>query len=155
MLYLPLEVRKRRLWAVARVGPIELDSPFGSRKDAKSQKPAPIIEPSVKKTHAKPEAFVYVGIRLARERGYPNAGFIQARNRYGTIEAITRPGTSGEIKRGLVRMVAIGLADWTTDAAVGRFPECFRADVREAANWRLGEALARHSRASIAGGMES
>ena len=98
------------------------------------------------------EAFIDEGLRLARARGFPNAGFVQMRRRYGTMEAITRLVTSGEIKGGLVRMIELDLADWTIDAAVvGRFREYFPAAVREGAAWRLAEAKARCSRTVIRG----
>ena len=103
----------------------------------------------MQETHPALEAFIDEGLRLARKRGYPNTGFVQMRGRYGTIGAITRLVTSGEIKKGLVRMIELGLADWTIDAAVEKFPECFREDVREAARWRLREAMERHPRPSI------
>ena len=79
------------------------------------------------------ESFIDEGLRRARERGYSNTGFIGMRNAHGTIGAITRLVTSGEIKSGLRRMVELELEDWTIDAAVGKFPECFPEKVQEAA----------------------
>ena len=97
------------------------------------------------------EAFIDEGLRLARERGFPNIGFVQMRHRYGTMEAIRRLVTSGEVKSGLVRMIELGLEDWTIDFAVAEtFSEYFSADVREAAAWRLSEAKALCSRTSNA-----
>ena len=55
------------------------------------------------------EAFIDEGPRLVGERGVPNIGFVQMRHRYGTMEAITRQVTSGEVKSGLVRMIGLGL----------------------------------------------
>ena len=95
------------------------------------------------------EAFIEEGHRRAVERGYPNIGFMQMRARYGTIEAITRLVTSGEIKSGLRRMIELGLAEWTIDAAVAKFPERFPEDVQAAAQWRLSTAKKLYSRTSI------
>ena len=98
------------------------------------------------------EAFIDEGLRLARERGFANIGFVQMRHRYGTLEAITRLVTSGEVKSGLVRMIELGLTDWTIDFAVAEtFSGYFPAHVVEAARWRLSEAKALCSRTSISG----
>lgn len=86
------------------------------------------------------DAFVDESIRMCRERGYIASGFMGMRERYGTVGAITRLVTSGEVKSGLRRMFELGLEDRCIDAAVGMFPRCFPEDVREAAAWRLEEA---------------
>ena len=96
------------------------------------------------------EAFIEEGHRRAVERGYRNTGFMQMHARYGTIEAITRLVKSGEIKSGLRRMIELGLAEWTIDAAVAKFPEHFPADVQAAAQWRLSTAKKLYSRTAIA-----
>ncbi len=86
------------------------------------------------------DAFVDESIRLCRERGYIASGFMGMRDRYGTVGAITRLVTSGEVKSGLRRMFELGLEDRCIDAAVGMFPLCFPENVRRAAAWRLEEA---------------
>ena len=96
------------------------------------------------------EAFIDEGLRLARERGFPNIGFVQMRHRYGTMEAVTRLVTTGEVKSGLVRMIELGLKDWTIDFAVAeKFSEHFPPPVQEAAAWRLSEAKVLCSQRSI------
>ena len=86
------------------------------------------------------EAFIDESIRLAGERGYRPTGFIQMRDRYGTMGAITRLVT-GDVKPGLIRMIKLGLADRTIDfAAAEKFSEYFPKKVQEAAAWRLSEA---------------
>ena len=98
------------------------------------------------------EAFIDEGLRLARDRGFPNIGFVQMRHRYGTMETIRRLVTSGEVKSGLVRMIELGLEDWTIDFAVTEtFSKYFPAHIREAAAWRLSEAKALCSRTSDSG----
>ena len=51
----------------------------------------------------------------------------------GSVGAITRLVTSGEVKSGLRRMFELGLEDRCIDAADGMFPQCFPADVSRAA----------------------
>ena len=86
------------------------------------------------------EAFIDESIRLAGERGYRPTGFIQMRERYGTVEAITRLVT-GDVRPGLIRMIKLGLADWTIDfAAAEKFSKYFPKEVQEAAAWRLARA---------------
>ena len=95
------------------------------------------------------EAFIEEGHRRAVARGYRNTAFMQMRERYGTIEAITRLVKSGEVKSGLRRMIELGLAEWTIDAGVANFPEHFPEDVQAAAQWRLSTAKELYSPTSI------
>ena len=94
------------------------------------------------------EAFIDDGNRRAKELGYRPTAFMDMRTQYGTVGAITRLVTSGEIKSGLRRMIQLGVADWTIDAAVAKFPSCFPLDVQEAAQWRLSTAKELYSRTS-------
>ena len=119
----PPDVREAAQWRLSRA------------KDLHSRTPIPGNEAS-----RELEAFIDEGNRRAAERGYRPAAFMEMRARYGTIEAITRLVTNGEIKSGLRRMVELGLADWTIDAAVAKFPTCFPPDIQEAAQWRLATA---------------
>ena len=128
----PPEVRAAAQWRLSRAK--ELYTPTSSPG---------------KEAYRSLEAFIEEGHRRAVALGYANTGFMQMRARYGTISAITRLVTSGEIKSGLRRMIELGLAEWTIDAAVAKFPERFPADVQAAAQWRLLTAKKLYSRTSI------
>jgi hypothetical protein len=88
------------------------------------------------------EAFIDEGIRLCRENGYPPTVFEGMRKRHRTVGAITRLVVNGDIQSGFRRMKALGLLEWTIEAAVVRFPDEFSKEVRAAAEWRLTQARA-------------
>ena len=86
------------------------------------------------------EEFVDESIHRSSEHGYRPTGFIGMRNRFGTVGAIDRLVRSGDIKGGFKRLEALGLLEWTVEAAVLRFPDEFSREVRAAAEWRLAQA---------------
>lgn len=97
-------------------------------------------EDAVGRDAAALEAFVDETIRLARKHGYHPTEFLRMRSRYGTVGAISRLVRSGDIQSGFRRLTSLGLAAWTIEAAVVRFPgEFARADL-ECARFRLDRA---------------
>ncbi len=85
------------------------------------------------------ELFIDETIRLSRQRGYHPTTFIGMRQRHGTIDAVSRLVTSGDIQSGFRRLVELGLVNWTVEMAVTKFPDEFSRPVREAAEWRLAQ----------------
>ncbi|MBJ3774929.1 hypothetical protein [Acuticoccus mangrovi] len=85
------------------------------------------------------ESFIDEMIRLSRKRGYSPTTFIQMRRRHGTVDAISRLVVSGDIQSGFRRLDALGLLDWTIEAAVRKFPDEFSREVQYAAKWRLDQ----------------
>lgn len=61
------------------------------------------------------------------------------RARHGTIETISRLVMSGDVQSGFKRLHALGLLDWTIEAAVLNFPDEFSEHVRECAAWRIAQ----------------
>ncbi|HUF55455.1 MAG TPA: hypothetical protein VMM55_02730 [Thermohalobaculum sp.] len=86
------------------------------------------------------EAFIDETIRLARLKGYHPTAFVAMRSRRGTVPAISTLVVSGDIQSGFRRLRDLGLLDWSIEAAVLKFPDEFKREVREAAEWRLREA---------------
>ncbi|MFZ1682428.1 MAG: hypothetical protein WAT70_15515 [Rhizobiaceae bacterium] len=93
-----------------------------------------------RKASADLEHFIDDTIRMARERGYNPSVFITMRLQHGTIPAISRLVRSGDVQSGFRRLIAMGLKDWSIEAAVLRFPEEFSRDDRECAAFRLSTA---------------
>ena len=91
------------------------------------------------------EAFIDELIRLSAKSGYHPTVFIGMRARHGTVPAISRLVTSGEIQSGFRRLQQLGLLDWTIEAAVTKFPDEFSREVQEAAEWRLRQAKGEQS----------
>ncbi|MEJ1118860.1 hypothetical protein V9K92_10330 [Phyllobacterium sp. CCNWLW109] len=91
----------------------------------------------MKKASPQLEAFIDETIRISAEKGYHPTEFIRMRRDYDTIPAITRLVISGEIQSGFKRLDALGLLDYTIEAAVLKFPEEFSKDARECAEYRL------------------
>lgn len=83
------------------------------------------------------EAFVDETILRGREKGYIPTIFIGMRQDLETIPAISRLVRSGDIQSGFKRLQALGLLEWTIEAAVEKFPEEFSKDDRECATFRL------------------
>ena len=89
------------------------------------------------------EAFIDESIRVSQEHGYNPTAFVGMRHRHGTVDAISRLVTSGDLQTGFKRMRALGLLKWTLEGAVMQFPDEFPRPVREAAEWRLAQARGR------------
>ena len=86
------------------------------------------------------EVLVGGSLRWSREGGCNASRFTQMREGHGTVDALPRLATSGEGKSGRLRMFESSPEDRSIDAAVVKFPPCFRDDVVQAAAWRLREA---------------
>lgn len=86
------------------------------------------------------EAFIRESVRLSNQHGYFPSEFLRMQREHGTVRAIERLMTSAEIQSGFMRLIALGLQDWSLEAAVLKFPDEFSAGVREAAQWRLDQA---------------
>ena len=69
------------------------------------------------------EEFVNEGIRRSNEKGYFPTKFMQMRSELGTVEAIRRLVETSEPQSGFKKMRALGLSDWTMEAAVIRYPD--------------------------------
>jgi hypothetical protein len=85
------------------------------------------------------ESFIDELIRRCGQRGYVPRTFIGMRARYGTVEAISRLVSSGDVQDGFHRLIALGLRDWSVESAVTKFPDEFSREVRQAAEWRLAQ----------------
>lgn len=83
------------------------------------------------------EAFIDESIRLSSRKGYYPTVFRKMRDRYGTVAAISMLVESGEVQSGFKRLKKIGLIDWSIEAAVMKFPECFSATAQKCAEFRL------------------
>ncbi|HEX4158014.1 MAG TPA: hypothetical protein VHY79_06030 [Rhizomicrobium sp.] len=88
------------------------------------------------------ESFIDETIRRAAEHGYVPTVFIKMRRDYGTVSAISRLVRTGDTQTGFTRLNELGLRDWTIEAAVLRFPDCFDRNDRASAAWRLDQATA-------------
>jgi hypothetical protein len=84
------------------------------------------------------EAFCDEGIRLVISRSgkYPTV-FNDMRRNQGTKAAITKLMRSGETQSGFKRLKALGLLDWSIEAAVLKFSEEFDQETVDAARYRL------------------
>ncbi|MDZ4277460.1 MAG: hypothetical protein U0995_15580 [Erythrobacter sp.] len=83
------------------------------------------------------EAFIDETIRVSAKHGYHPTAFIGMRARHGTVEAISRLVISGDVQSGFNKLHSLGLLDYTIEAAVLKFPEEFRKQERECADFRL------------------
>lgn len=84
------------------------------------------------------EAFVDETIRVSHAHGYNPTVFVSMRFQLGTVAAIIKLVESPDIQSGFKRLAALGLLDYTIEAAVLRFPDEFPARTRECAQSRLG-----------------
>ncbi len=93
-------------------------------------------------TQASPElrAFIYEGIRRGATKGYHPTLFIQMLDTYEMKRAISKLVTSGDMQSWFRRLVALGLIDWTVEAAVERFSTEFSENDIECARFRLSLA---------------
>lgn len=83
------------------------------------------------------EAFIDETVRRSREKGYNPHIFIDMRQKYQTIPAISKLVRSGDIQSGFKRLEKLELVNWTIEAAVEKFPDEFDATDRECAAFRL------------------
>jgi hypothetical protein len=65
----------------------------------------------LKKASPDLEAFVDEGIRLSKQRGYHPHTFERMRHQHGTIRAIEKLVSSGDLQSGFTRMADLG--SWT------------------------------------------
>ena len=86
------------------------------------------------------EAYIDEGIKRSYEAHLPPTRIKEMRDRFGTIGAIERLVSSGDIQSGFQAAVAAGLAEWTLEAAVLKFPSLFSKQLCEAAEFRLKQA---------------
>ena len=85
------------------------------------------------------EAFIDESIRRGAERGYHPTVFIGMRHAHGTVDTISRLVRSGDIQSGFKRLNALGLVNWTIEAAVLAFPTEFQRPDIDCAEWRLNQ----------------
>ena len=83
------------------------------------------------------EAFIDETIRVSAKHSYFPTTFIGMRQRHGTVEAITRLVSSGDLQSGFSKLKKLGLLDYTIEAAVLKFPEEFSKGAHDCAAFRL------------------
>ncbi len=88
------------------------------------------------------ESFIDQTIQRARAQGYVPTKFINMRDKMRTIPAISQLVSSGDVQSGFKRLYALGLLDWTIEAAVEKFPNEFSKSDRECSAFRLSQARA-------------
>jgi hypothetical protein len=71
------------------------------------------------------EEFIEDSLQHLSERGYVPDEFLDMRNQHGLITAITRCVEGSEFKGGFLRLLELGLVDWSLESAVVEFPERF------------------------------
>lgn len=86
---------------------------------------------------AKLEAFIDETISVSATKAYYPTTFIGMRDRYGTVEAISRLVISGDLQSGFTKLQKLGLIDYTIEAAVIKFPGEFPKQAKECAAFRL------------------
>ncbi|MGJ5205035.1 hypothetical protein [Bradyrhizobium sp. HKCCYLR20261] len=86
------------------------------------------------------EAWIDESIRISTEHNYHPKVFVAMRSRHGTIEAIKRLVSQGDIQSGFRKLKELGLKEWTIEQAVLNFPGEFRSrELQDAARWRLAQ----------------
>ncbi|UWU68201.1 hypothetical protein [Bradyrhizobium sp. NC92] len=84
------------------------------------------------------DAWIDESIRISAKHDYHPTAFVGMRARHGTVEAIKRLVSQGDIQSGFRRLKELGLKEWTIEQAVINFPGDFpNRELREAARWRL------------------
>lgn len=83
------------------------------------------------------EAFIDETIRVSAEHGYRPRRFMEMRDRYGTIESISRLVRNGDVQSGFSKLNKLGLIDYSIEAAILKFPDEFSRQDRECAEFRL------------------
>ena len=83
------------------------------------------------------DAFIDETIAVSAQKAYYPTTFIGMRQRYGTVEAISRLVISGDVQSGFSKLYKLGLLDHTIEAAVLKFPSEFSEQAQECAAFRL------------------
>ena len=86
------------------------------------------------------EAWVDVATRVCAMHGFLPGRWPEMRRNYGTVEAMRRVLTRPLASVPLCRLKKAGLAEWSVEAGVLRFPDAFTVAERENAQWRLDNA---------------
>jgi hypothetical protein len=92
------------------------------------------------------DAWVDQSIRISAKHDYHLTAFVAMRARHGTVEAIRRLVSQGDIQSGFRRLKELGLKEWTIEQAVLR-PEPWPRRAQRVEPGRLADApqpLARH-----------
>ena len=69
------------------------------------------------------DQFIDESIRQSRLKGYSPTAFMRMRASHGTVEAIRRLVQSSDKQSGFVKLRTLDLLDWSSEAAVLRFPD--------------------------------
>jgi hypothetical protein len=80
---------------------------------------------SVEPTWANLEEFIEDSLQHLGQRGYVPLDFFEMCRQHGLIAAITRCVEGSEFKSGFLRVLELGLVDWSLETAVVEFPERF------------------------------
>jgi hypothetical protein len=84
------------------------------------------------------EEFIEDSLQRSRERGYIPHDFLDGVDQHGLITEITRRVEGSEFKSGLLKVLELGLVDWSLEAAVLKFPDRFTDLTVAYARARLG-----------------
>ena len=85
----------------------------------------PRLMASREPTWATLEEFLEDSLQHLGERGYLPYEFLEMRDQHGLITAITQCVEGSEFKGGFLRLLELGLVDWSLESAVVEFPERF------------------------------
>ena len=83
------------------------------------------------------EAFIDECVRQFIGVRYQPTKFQGMRHRYGTLEAVERLVRGGEVQSGSRKLKALGLLDWSIEAAVIKFSSEFTQATRQCAEFRV------------------
>lgn len=84
------------------------------------------------------DTWIDESIRISAKHDYHPTAFVAMRTRHGTVEAIRRLVSQGDIQSGFRRLKELGLKEWTIEQAVLKFPDEFPSrELQAAARWRL------------------
>jgi hypothetical protein len=86
------------------------------------------------------EAWVNEATRRCQAQGFLRGRFNDLRMNLGTVPAITQLMGIPLEQTPLRRLKGAGLLEWSLEACVLHFPECFDRGIREAAKFRLERA---------------
>jgi hypothetical protein len=92
------------------------------------------------------EDFIDTSIVESAKKDYHPTAFIGMRENLGTVPAIVKLVTQGDIQSGFRSLEKLGMIDWTIEAAVLKFPKDFpNREVQAAAAWRIDQAKGKKS----------
>jgi hypothetical protein len=91
----------------------------------------------MKKASKDLEVFLDKAHAVCVKQGMKPKVFEPMRQRYGTLEAIRKIVTKGVLQDFLVEMQKLGIARYSLEAAVLKFPNEFDAETIACARWRL------------------